>query len=70
MIQHEEYKALGRTKKVRKESYRHLFDSEMGIVLVLLLEIIIIVSEFYILFKYLKIKYSKIHSRKKEPSFG
>ena len=40
--------------------YSHLFDTEMGIILVLLLEIFIIGTEFYVLFKYLKIKYSKI----------
>lgn len=40
--------------------YYHLFDSEMNILLVLLFEIIIIGVEFYILFRYLKVKYSKI----------
>ena len=40
--------------------YYHLFDSEMGIVLVLILEVIIIVVEFYVILKYLKEKYSKI----------
>jgi len=39
--------------------YSHLFDSEMGIILVLILEIIIIISEFYIVLKYFKDKYSK-----------
>ncbi|KFZ26186.1 MAG: hypothetical protein KQ78_01607 [Candidatus Izimaplasma bacterium HR2] len=40
--------------------YYHLFDSEMGIVLVLILEAIIIVIEFYVILKYLKEKYSKV----------
>ena len=40
--------------------YSHLFDSEMGIVLVLLLEVIIVLTEFYIVLKYLKSKYTKI----------
>ncbi len=40
--------------------YYHLFDNEMGIILMLLLEVIIIVIEFYVIFKYLKDKYSKI----------
>ena len=40
--------------------YSHLFDSEMGIILVLILEAIIVATEFYVLFKYLKTKYTKI----------
>ncbi len=40
--------------------YYHLFNNEMGIILVLLLEVLIIVSEFYVIYKYLKNKYSKI----------
>jgi hypothetical protein len=40
--------------------YSHLFNNEMGIILVLLLEVIIVLTEFYVLYKYLKIKYSKI----------
>ena len=40
--------------------YSHLFNAEMGIILVLLLEAVIIISEFYIVFKYLKTKYLKI----------
>ncbi len=41
-------------------TYSHLFDSEMGIILILFLEIIVIVTEFYVIFKYMKDKYSKI----------
>lgn len=41
-------------------SYSHLFDSEMGMVLVLLLEVIIIAVEFFVLFKYLNSKYSRL----------
>ena len=40
--------------------YSHLFDSDMGIVLVLILEAIVVATEFYVLFKYLKTKYTKI----------
>ena len=40
--------------------YYHLFDKEMGIILVLILEIIIIGIEFHVLYKYLKDKYTKI----------
>ena len=40
--------------------YYHLFDSEMGIVLMLILEAIIIAVEFYVILKYLKEKYSKV----------
>lgn len=40
--------------------YSNVFDNEMGILLILLLEIIIISVEFFVIFKYLKEKYSKI----------
>ena len=40
--------------------YSHLFNNDMGILLILVLEIIIITVEFYILYYYLKDKYSKI----------
>lgn len=40
--------------------YSHVFDNEMGIILVLLLEVIIIFSEFYIVYKYFKTKYLKM----------
>lgn len=39
--------------------YSHLFDKEMGIILVLILELIIIGIEFKVLFYYLKKQYSK-----------
>jgi len=39
--------------------YSNLFDNEMGIVLILILEIIVIAVEFYVLLNYLKDKYSK-----------
>jgi hypothetical protein len=39
--------------------YYYAFDSEMGIILVLILEAIIIGVEFLVLFKYLKDKYVK-----------
>ena len=40
--------------------YYYAFDSEMGIILVLILEAIIITVEFLVLFKYLKDKFVKI----------
>ncbi len=40
--------------------YSHVFDNEMGIILVLLLEVFVILSEFYLVYKYFKTKYSKI----------
>lgn len=39
--------------------YYYAFDSEMGIILVLILEAIIIAVEFLVLFKYLKDKFVK-----------
>ena len=39
--------------------YYYAFDSEMGIILVLILEAIIITVEFLVLFKYLKDKFVK-----------
>ncbi len=40
--------------------YSYIFDNEMGIILLLLLEVIIILSEFYIVYKHFKTKYLKI----------
>ena len=40
--------------------YSHMFDNEMGIILVLLLEIVVVLSELYIVYKYFKTKYSKV----------